>query len=86
MNKDLFSFKKLFFAYLFAMIPFSLLGGILSLFNIVPVNFNGNPTYGFKGFIVAILFTPFIALMFSGLNWLFLNLGVLIYRLFSKQR
>lgn len=84
MNRDFFTFKKLFIAYLFAMIPFSLLIGALSLFNIVPVNFNGNPTYGIKGFVVAVLFSPFIALIFSGLNFIFLNFGILLCRLIKK--
>lgn len=85
MNKDFFSFKKLFTAYLFAMIPFSLLAGILSLLNIFPIIFNGNPTYGIKGFLVALLLIPFVSLMFGCLNWAFLNLGVFFQRFFVKK-
>lgn len=85
MNTDFFSFKKLFISYLFAMIPFSLLTGVLSLFNILPVDFNGKPTYGFAGLALSILACPFIALIFSCANWLFLNFGILLSKLFLKK-
>ena len=86
MNKDFFSYKKIFICSLFSTVPFSLLSGLLSLFNLVPVNFNDNPTYGWKGFLVAVLFTPFIAFIFSCLNWLFLNFGVILMRIFLKEK
>lgn len=79
-----FPFKKLFFATLFATIPFSLLEAFLALFKLVPVDFNNKETYGIAGFLVVIAFMPFIVLMLSGANWLFLNVGYSLYTFFCK--
>lgn len=84
MDTNYFSLKKMFWAYTICSIPFALLTGILALFNVMPVYFNDAPHYGFKGFIITIVFIPFIGLLFSVTNWLALNFGVLIYRGFSK--
>lgn len=84
MKNGYFSFKRLFWSYTFALIPFSLLSGLLSLFNVVPVNFNNIPQYGVKGLVISLLFIPFVGLIFSCLNWVFLNLGVVLQELFLK--
>lgn len=79
-----FSFKKMFWSYTFCAIPFALLAGILALFSIMPVYFNGAPNYGFKGFIIPIVFIPFIGLLFSVTNWLALNFGTVLYNAFLR--
>lgn len=84
MNSTYFRFKKLFVAYTLGIAPFCLLSAILSLCNIVPVNFNNEPQYGIKGFILTLLFIPFIGLMLSVTNWLFLNLGIFIQNISLK--
>lgn len=86
MDTNYFSLKKLFWAYTICSIPFALFAGILTLFNLIPVYFNETPYYGFKGFILIIVFVPFIGILFGVINWLALNCGVLIYRSFPKRK
>jgi hypothetical protein len=78
-----FTFKRMFWAYIFCMIPFSLLAGILALFNISAVNFNDIPRYGLEGFFIAIALIPFVGLVFSVTNWLALNFGNFLYNKFT---
>ena len=85
MDTKYFSFKKLFWAYTICSIPFALLAGILAMLNIIPIYFNEAPHYGFKGFIITIIFIPFFGVIFGVTNWLALNFGILIYRSFSKR-
>ncbi|TSD67870.1 hypothetical protein FFF34_010915 [Inquilinus sp. KBS0705] len=70
-----YKFKRLFLTYLFIIAPLSVLEGVLALFHLVPVNFNNTPTYGLKGFIIVIIFSPFILSMISGANWIGLQIG-----------
>jgi hypothetical protein len=79
-----FPFKKVFFATTFFIIPFSILASFLALFNVVPVEFNDSPRTGLFGFIIPILFIPFLGIMFGGLNWIVLNVGYWFYSLFFK--
>ena len=79
-----FPFKKLFFAIALFMIPFTVLESILALFDIAPVNFNNVPRTGWVGFIIPILFFPFMAVILSGSNWVVLNGGYWFYSLFFK--
>jgi hypothetical protein len=41
MKQKMYSFKRLFLSYFFAIVPFALLGGILTLFNIAPLKADG---------------------------------------------
>jgi len=79
-----YSFKKLFWSYTFCAIPLALLAGLLALFHVSPVYFNETPTYGFKGFIVSILFAPLFSLLISAANWVVLNCGYFLYNAFGK--
>lgn len=79
-----FTFKKIFFSYLFFIIPFSILAGFLALFDIAPIQFNGEPTHGLKAFIVCILFTPLWTVLMSGLTWMALNVGQWFHILFLR--
>lgn len=85
MDNKYFSLKKLFWTYIISSIPFALLAGILSLFNVIPVYFNKIPYHGFKGFIITIALIPFIGILFGVTNWIALNFGVLLYRGFLKS-
>jgi hypothetical protein len=78
-----FTFKRMFWAYTFCITPFSLSAGILALFNLGAVNFNGTPRYGIEGFLIAIAFIPFVVLVFSVINWAALNFGNLLYNKFT---
>ncbi len=77
-------FKMLFMNFLFAYIPFALLMGVLSIFDIVPVNFNDEQVYGFKGFLIIILFTPLIVFILSFFTWLYFIIGNFFINLFKR--
>lgn len=85
MENKYFAFKKLFWSYTFCVLPISLLAGLLALFDIVPVYFNEAPQHGFKGFIIPIVYIPFIGLILSSLNWVILNFGIMLHNLFLKN-
>jgi len=84
MDTKYFPLKKMFWSYTFCAIPFALLAGFLALFNVMPVYFNESPHYGFKGFIIPIIFIPFIGFVFSITNWLALNFGTLLFNALLK--
>ncbi|PSL24539.1 hypothetical protein [Chitinophaga ginsengisoli] len=79
MNRKRFPFKRLFFAYTFAILPFMLIVAVLSLLGITPIHANGKPFYGVQGFFIAILLIPFFGIIMGALNWIFLNLGDYLY-------
>jgi hypothetical protein len=77
-------FKLIFVNFLFAYSPFSILYAFLSLFGTIPVNFNGEEVYGIKGFLVMILFTPFLVLMFTIVVWIYFMIGNLFLKLLKR--
>ncbi|MDB5086753.1 MAG: hypothetical protein JWR09_747 [Mucilaginibacter sp.] len=79
-----YSFKLMFWSYTFCAIPFLFFGGILSFFNVIPVEFNGSSRFGIQGFVIAVIFIPFFGLIFSCTNWLALNFGRFLYVTFLK--
>jgi len=79
-----YSFKLMFWAYTFCAMPFLILAGILSFFNVTPIVFNGNAQYGLQGFALAIIFIPFTGLILSCTNWLALNFGGFLFNAFLK--
>ncbi len=85
MDSNFFSFKKLLLSYLIAGIPFAILFGSLVLFNVLPIEFNDTNHYGIKGFLITLIYIPFAGLLFTIINWGILNIGVFLYRLFSKK-
>lgn len=80
MSDQNFSFKSLFWAYTFAILPITVLFALLALFNVTPVYFNSQPYYGFKGFILLLLLTPCIGITMTLTNWMFLNFGNYLYQ------
>ena len=84
-NKPENLFKTLFWNFLFGYFPFSIFMGVLSLFEIVPVKLNGEPTYGIKAFIVLIIFTPVVALILAGMSWIYFSIGNFFLRLLIKE-
>ncbi len=58
--------------------------GFLSLFGVKPIEFNGEPTYGILGLIVALLMAPFMALVTSFATWLLLVTGNFVLRVILK--
>lgn len=57
----------------------------LSLFGLLPVNFNSQPYYGGKGFLLAIIYIPFFVVPFSVMNFGFIALGVWLFKLVYKR-
>ncbi len=80
MSNVRFSFKSLFWSCTFAVLPFMLLFIFLTFFNLVPVYFNDQPYYGFKGALIAILMIPSFGLIMGSMNWMFLNFGNYLYQ------
>ena len=80
-----FSFKTLFLCYTFFSIPFFFTIGLLSLFNLIPVELNGINYFGFIGFTISLLFIPIFGFLFSCLNWVVLNLGLKFYNLVLRM-
>lgn len=64
--------------------------GLLALFNVRPIEFNGEPTYGIVGLITALLFAPLMALVTAFTTWLLLIAGNFILktvvRIFGKSQ
>jgi hypothetical protein len=65
------------------MVIFILLG-LLALFDVKPIDFNGKETYGFAGLIVSLIMAPFMALVTAFATWILLVLGNFILRIFVK--
>lgn len=60
--------------------------GVLALFGVKPVEFNGEPVYGVWGFVLSIVMAPFIALVMAFAIWLLLIVGNFLLRLFIRAR
>lgn len=58
--------------------------GLLALFGVKPVEFNGEETYGVLGLIVALIMGPFMALVTAFATWLLLIVGNFILRIFVR--
>jgi hypothetical protein len=58
--------------------------GLLALFGVKPIEFNGEETYGFLGLIVALIMGPFMALVTAFATWLLLIMGNFILKIFIK--
>lgn len=82
MPKDL--FKRIFVTFLFGYFPFALLHIVLNLAGVLPVNFNGKEVYGIKGFLVLVLFMPFVVLIMTFFVWLYFIFGNFILKLVKK--
>lgn len=59
--------------------------GLLSLFGVKPVEFNGEETYGFLGLIVALLMGPLMALVTAFATWVLLIIGNFILKIFIRS-
>jgi hypothetical protein len=78
MSNPCYSFKRLFILYFYAMIPFCLFTGILSLLEEMPIYLNEKPITGWKGLAIAVLYIPLAALVLTVANWLTLKIGLLV--------
>ena len=78
------SFKWILATFSFGYLPFLLLQVVLTLFEILPVNFNDQETYGIKGALVVVIFAPFLVFFMALFTWLYIFFGSLIMKLFKK--
>ncbi|MGN6440189.1 MAG: hypothetical protein ACTHMM_26920 [Agriterribacter sp.] len=85
MKLNYFSFKKLLIGFSFGFLPIGILVGVLTLAKITPVHFNDKSYYGFQGLLISLLATLFLALIFSILFFIILNIGIFLFNLFSKK-
>lgn len=74
------SFRRLFVLFFFGYLPFLIFHITLTLFDIIPVNFNDEQVYGLKGMIILICFSPLVVLLISGLTYLGLGCGYLVLK------
>lgn len=79
MKQEYHSLKKFFLGFSLGFLPVAILIGLLSLLEIVPVNFNGKPYYGILGLIISVCMFAFISIVFSLMCFLILNTGIVIY-------
>ena len=77
-------FGKLFWNIFSTYLVIFLILGILSLLEIRPIDFNGEPTYGIMGLVSALLMAPLIALSTAFAIWLMVIFGNLVMKLFVK--
>ncbi|WP_298248378.1 hypothetical protein [uncultured Christiangramia sp.] len=77
-------FQRLFFGFLFGLLPFTILFIILSLIGVEPVNFNGKEYYGFSGALILIVATPVSAITFTVFIYVYLMIGHLVLKSLNK--
>ena len=78
-------FKLLLWGYTAAYIPFGIIGGLLVVLEVVPVNFNGEPYIGFMGLFISILYFFFGVIILTVTNWLALAFGLFIIKYIRKK-
>ena len=77
-------FKLLIVGYAGIFIPISVVGAVLSLFEIVPAVLNETKYYGIKGFVITLITTPIYLFLMAGATWLFLIVGLRLSRIALK--
>lgn len=78
------SFKWILVTFSFGYLPILLLQVVLTLLEILPVDFNNQATYGFKGALIIVLFSPFIVISMSICVWLYIFFGNLVLNFFKR--
>lgn len=73
-------FNIILFGYIGFGIPIAIIFGLLTFFELIPVNINGMEFYGISGFLFQLFFMPFIALLFTIPTWIALSIGLFIIR------
>lgn len=86
MKQEYFKFKKLFTGFGCSLGMIGVVVGILSLVELVPVNINGKPYYGMKGLCGGVLFGGMATVSMTCFSYIFLNIGVFVFNLFSGQQ
>ena len=77
-------FASMFWNMTFAFLPFNLVAGILAMALRIPINVNGEPTYGIGGFLAILIIAPLFSLGLAGLVWVYYSIGNYFLRLFIR--
>ncbi|WP_037320365.1 hypothetical protein [Salegentibacter sp. Hel_I_6] len=72
------TFSRLFITFLFGILPFTIIFGLLTIAGIEPVTLNGKDYYGFAGLLVLLIATPITASVFAIFIYLYLLIGFLM--------
>ncbi len=80
MKLNKYSFSELIVLYIIGISPICIFIGLLSLFKIVPVFFNQKEYFGIAGLLAGIGIGAFMCLIFSIFSYIFLNIGLFIYK------
>ena len=78
-------FQFLFWNFFFGYLPFGLLISFLSLMGKVAFTLNEKGEYGITGFLMYLLTIPFVALILTLVNWLYLTIGNYILNIIFKK-
>ena len=79
MKMNNYSLKNLLIWFMLGFLSIALLIGVLSLFGVIPVYFNGKEYFGIFGFLISIGIALFCSLIISLACYVILNLGRFIY-------
>ena len=82
-SKEAPKFKKIIIYIFFGYLPILSIVVILNLFEILPVNFNGEKIYGAFAALINVGFSPLIILMFSFFIYIHFYLGYLTLKLLN---
>ncbi|MFB6456233.1 hypothetical protein ACE38W_13255 [Chitinophaga sp. Hz27] len=85
MKKINLNFKSLFLLYACGLAPIFLFCGIMSLFGVATVQWDGRNQVGIQGLIFSIFFIPIFAGAITILSWVVLRLGHFIFRTCFKK-
>jgi len=78
MRINYYSIKILFRCFFLTFLSIGIIVGLFSLLSLSPVYFNGKEYYGIKGFILSIIGSVFMSVVFSLFSFAFLNVGVFL--------
>lgn len=81
MKKDKLSFKRMFLAATFGLLPIMILTGILAMFGWDVIQLNNVYVYGVMGFFVSILMAPLAGLSLAFFCWVIFNMGEYLFSL-----
>jgi len=77
-------FKLIFWNVFFAYLIIFFVSGLLALFQIRPITFNDEPTYGILGFLISMIMAPMISFVSAVAIWILLMMGNIIMKMVLK--
>ena len=70
---------KTFIGYLVFSLPFMILSIILNLMGELPININGEPSYGIGPSLILFIYFPLMSFLFAIMNWGIVASGYWLY-------